>query len=188
MRFAQNPGLFTEDEPFLVATYEVGRHWENRNLLAKEKAAIERGSGTGSQKLLEKGPQEEHEGKGKDENRQPERNSNDGQSVKPGKARLWKGLRDAFQGVPQDEIDEHKKNPNGCWRCGGGNHSRYQCYARTTAKGTTLPEAPVQIAATTTKRKREDTDQPHARLVATVAAAENTTPHWTESSDDEADF
>ena len=26
MRFAQNPRLFTEDEPFLVATYEAGRH------------------------------------------------------------------------------------------------------------------------------------------------------------------
>jgi hypothetical protein len=55
MRFAQNPHLFTEDEPFLVATYEAGRHWENRNLLAKEKAAIERGSGTGTQSISTKG-------------------------------------------------------------------------------------------------------------------------------------
>jgi len=31
MRFAQNTHLFAEDAPFLVATYEAGRHWENRN-------------------------------------------------------------------------------------------------------------------------------------------------------------
>ena len=35
--FAQNPCLFTEEEPFLVATYEAGRHWENRNLLVKKR-------------------------------------------------------------------------------------------------------------------------------------------------------
>jgi len=66
MRFAQNPRLFMEDEPFLVATYEAGRHWENRNLLAKEKAAIERGSGTGSHRVPGKGPREEDKGKGKE--------------------------------------------------------------------------------------------------------------------------
>jgi len=40
MRFAQNPCLFTEDEPFLVATYKAGRHWENRNLLAKKRPQV----------------------------------------------------------------------------------------------------------------------------------------------------
>ena len=70
MRFAQNPRLFTEDEPFLVATYEAGRHWEIRNLLAKEKAASERGSGAGSQnatpKGANKGSREQRKGKGKE--------------------------------------------------------------------------------------------------------------------------
>jgi len=52
-----------------VATYEAGRHWENRNLLAKEKATSERGSGTGSQnttpKGTNKGSREQGKGKGK---------------------------------------------------------------------------------------------------------------------------
>jgi len=55
MRFAQNPHLFREDEPFLVATYEAGRYWENRNILTKEKAVNKRGSGTGSQNATPKG-------------------------------------------------------------------------------------------------------------------------------------
>jgi len=126
MRFAQNPRLFTEDEPFLVATYEAGRHWENRNLLAKEKAASEPGSGTGSQtatpKGANKGSQEQGKGKGKEELQW-----NKGQAAKTEKGKLWRGLREAFQGVPQDEIDEHKKNAQGCWRCGRDNHSTYQC-------------------------------------------------------------
>ena len=90
--------------------------------------------------------------------------------------------------MPQDEIDEYKKTTQACWRCGWDNHGTYQCYARTIKKGTTLPEAPGQIAATTTKRKREDTDQPQVRSVAAVTAEEDTSPLWTESSEDEADF
>ena len=159
MRFAQNPRLFTEDEPLLVATYEAGSHWENRNLLAKEKAASERGSGTGNQnassKGASKGSREQGKGKGKEELQRSE-----GQPAKTKKGKLWKGLREVFQGVPQDEIDEHKKNAQGCWRCGRDNHNTYQCYARTSKKGTTLLEAPGrQISATTTapKRKREET-------------------------------
>jgi len=131
MRFAQNPRLFTEDEPFLVATYEAGRYRENRNLLAKVKAATERGSRTGSQNATSKGANkgslEQGKGKGKKELQR-----NEGQAAKTEKGKLWKGLREVFQGVLQDEIDEHKKNAQGCWRCGRDNHSTYQCYARTT--------------------------------------------------------
>ena len=151
MRFAQNPRLFTEDEPFLVATYEAGRHWENRNLLAKEKAAIE--WGTGSQNVSMKPPNKgsKEQGKGKEEHQQPGRVSNDNQKM--GRAKLWRGLRDALQGIPQNEINEHKKSPESCWRCGQSNHNTYQCYARTTAKGTTIPEAPMQSVAATTTAK-----------------------------------
>jgi len=128
MRFAQNPRLFTEDEPFLVATYEAGRHWENRNLLAKEKAASERGSGTGNQNSTQKGTNKGPREQGK----RKELQRNEGPAAKTEKTKLWQGLREALQGVPQNEIDEHKKNAQGYWRCGRENHSAYKCYARTT--------------------------------------------------------
>jgi len=99
MCFAQNPHLFTEDEQFLVATYEARRHWENRNRLAKEKAASERGSGTGSQnatlKGTNEGSREQGKGKGKEELQR-----NEGQAAKTEKGKLWRGLSEAFQGVP----------------------------------------------------------------------------------------
>ena len=92
--------------------------------------------------------------------------------------------------MPQDEIDEHKKNAQGCWRCGRDNHGTYQCYDRTTKKGTTLPEAPGQISATTTtKRKREDTDQ--AKSVAAIARDDDrsmTPLAWDQESESEEDF
>jgi len=161
MRFAQNPHLFTEDEPFLVATYEARRHWENRNLLAKEKAASERGSGTGNQnstpKNANKGPREQ--------GRRKELQRNEGPAAKTEKTKLWQGLREELHGVPQNEIDDHKKTPQGCWRCGRGNHSAYQCYARTTKKGTTLAEVSGHVSATTgAKRKHKETEH-------TIAAA-----------------
>ena len=86
MHFAQNPRLFMEDEPFLVAIYEAGRHWENRNLLAKEKATIEWGSGMGNQlntgsKGTTKAPREK--GKGKEE---PQHN--EGQIAKTERGKL----------------------------------------------------------------------------------------------------
>jgi len=188
MCFAQNPRLFTEDEPFLVATYEAGRHWENRNLLAKEKAASEWGSRTGSQnatsKGANKGSREQGKGKGKEELQR-----NEDQAAKTENGKLWKGLREAFQGVRQDEIDEHTKNAQGCWRCGRDNHSTYQCYARTTKKGTTLPEAPGKISATTTttKRKREET-----RKAVGAATGEDDRSEaplaWAQDSESEEDF
>ena len=160
IRFAQNPCVFTEDKLFLVATYKAGWHWENRNLLAKEKAAMEQGSGTGSHKVPGKGHKEEDKGKGKEKDQQP------GQTEKTEKGKIWKGLREAFQGVPQDEINKYKKTAQVCWRYGWDNHSTYQCYARTTKKGTILPQMPGQISAmTTTKRKHDKTGQ------AVVAAA-----------------
>jgi hypothetical protein len=195
MRFAQNPHLFTEDKPFLVATYEAGRHWENRNLLAKEKATIERGSGTNSQISSTKGSSK---GKAaKEEHQPPGRINNESQTAKPGKTKLWKGLRDAIQGIPQDEIDEHKKNPEGCWRCGRTNHGTYQYYARTTVKGTSLPEAPAQVVSATTTTKREHEEEieetPQHKKTTMVAASKAvdqsvTPPSWAQVTDDEEDF
>ena len=184
MRFAQNPRLFTEDEPFLVATYEAGRHWENRDLLAKEKAAGERGSGTGNQNATQKGTNKGSREQGKRNDLQ----RNESQAAKTEKAKLWKGLREAFQGVPQDEIDEHKKNTQGCWRCGRDNHSTYHCYACTTKKGTTLAEALEQVSATTSsKRKREETG--HAIAAATEEEDRSEAPlAWAQDSESEEDF
>ena len=93
-----------------------------------------------------------------------------------------------FQGVPQDEIDKHKKNTQGCWRCGRDNHSTYQCYARTTKKGTTLPEVPEQICATTsTKRKHDETG--YVVVAATGEEDRSEAPlAWAQDSESEEDF
>jgi hypothetical protein len=189
MRFAQNPHLFTEDEPFLVATYEAGRHWENRNLLMKEKAAIERGSGGQSSNTSSKGSGKGSKDQGTRRTKEDHPQSGQtggGQTEKSGK--IWKGLRDAFKGVPQDEIDNHKKDPHGCWRCGRNTHGTYQCYARTTTKGTTLPEAPGQVSATSTsKRKRDEApaDLPTAAVAAEDDDMREVPSLWAEESDKE---
>lgn len=185
MRFAQNPRLFTEDEPFLVATYEAGRHWENRNLLAKEKTAVERGTGSGNHSSTGKASGKGHKesAKGKGDTSQP-RQPSIGQAAKSALGKIWKGLRDAFNGVPQDEIDEHKKNPHGCWRCGRDTHGTYQCYARTTIKGTTLPEAPGQTSAVSTKRKRDEV-VPVAAGATEEESTQDIPPCWVETSEEE---
>jgi hypothetical protein len=193
MRFAQNPHLFAEDEPFLVATYEAGRHWENRNLLVKEKAAIERGSGGQSSSTNPKGSGKgtKNQGTRRTKEDHPQSGQTGGGSTeKSGKGKIWKGLRDAFKGVPQDEIDNHKKDPQGCWRCGRDTHGTYQCYARTTTKGTPLPEAPGQISATSTsKRKRDEapaaTELPAAAVTAEDGDMRDAPSVWAEESDKE---
>ena len=103
---------------------------------------------------------------------------------------------DALQGIPQNKINEHKKSPESCWRCGQSNHNTYQCYACTTAKGTTIPEAPMQsVAATTTAKRKgeENLEAPQPKRSSVAAAYDNDNrseapPAWAQDSDSEEDF
>jgi hypothetical protein len=96
MHFVQNPRLFTEDEPFLVATYEAGRHCKNQNLIVNEKATIEKGLGAQDLGGASKGS-----GKGtKKEDYQPAGQPvRAGQTEKSGKVKIWIGLREALKGI-----------------------------------------------------------------------------------------
>ena len=66
----------------------------------------------------------------------------------------WGSDGNVFKGVPQNEIDSHKNSKVNCWRCGQDSHTTQDCYARTTVKGTELPEAPKQASSIQGKRKR----------------------------------
>lgn len=74
---------------------------------------------------------------------------------------LWKNPAEAFEGVPQDEIDAHKADATArrCLRCGRLGHSLMRCYARRTIAGTELPIHPSkQEKPTETKRKHDEND------------------------------
>ena len=72
----------------------------------------------------------------------------------------WGSGGNAYKGVPQNEIDSHKSSKANCWRCGRDSHTTQDCYARTTVKGTELPEAPKQVSSIQGKRKRgEDAEE-----------------------------
>lgn len=110
---------------------------------------------------------------------------------------MWNSLREAFKGVPQDEIDTHKKNPSGCWRCGRDNHNTLHRYTRTTIKGTALPEAPGSVvSAVNTNKRGQDEDnvksqlQKQAKTVTAITSSNltETPPAWEQDPEGEEDF
>jgi hypothetical protein len=62
--------------------------------------------------------------------------------------------KDALNGVPQDEMDIHKKDHADCWRCGRSGHKMYDCYAEKTVRGQKLSGG--VKTASSAKRKRDD--------------------------------
>jgi len=75
----------------------------------------------------------------------------------------WGSGGNTYKGVPQNEIDAHRNSKASCWRCGWDSHTTQDCYARTTVKGTELPEVPKQASSIQWKRKRgEDAEEPPA--------------------------
>ena len=49
--------------------------------------------------------------------------------------------------MPQQEIDAHKRNQDGCWRCGRTVHKTFEYFSFQTVQGTALPAAPWKAAA-----------------------------------------
>jgi len=151
MRFAHNPSVFRDDEPFLRATYEAGRSVERLKALQKTKREWERrgssGGGPGGWGSIRdpRGPARAPKSRGRKGRGVSGGNGQAGQG--PGKGtELWESVQVALVGVPQEEIAEHKKSKYNCLRCGRTGHRCIACYAATTAAGTTLPTVPSGLA------------------------------------------
>jgi len=74
------------------------------------------------------------------------------------KPKIWEGST-WKDGVPQEEIEEHRGYPaeeGKCHRCGMKGHKGPWCFAKKTVRGTPLPAAQKSTVAAT-KRKRDDT-------------------------------
>jgi len=160
MRFAHYLGDFADDEGFLQATHQAGLQVERKKALKTARKAVK------SQPVGKDPRKEKEKEKGREARTQ--------QHPEPGKAptgkkRAWVSLETALKGVPPKEQEEYKAT-DGCWRCGRPGHKTFECYAFTTAQGTSLPVAPWKTAAVSTKAgpvggKRKATKEPAERLV-----------------------
>jgi len=157
MCFAHYMEEFIDDEHCLTATYNAGLHVERRKAL-KTACEAESGSGGGRKDGLDgKNPGNAHKSKESGGPKQAGKSDSGGKAEKPRKAwteSSWGSGGKAYQEVPQDEINSHRKNKANCWRCGRESHTTQDCYARTTVKGTEIPEAPSTASSIQGKRKR----------------------------------
>jgi len=155
--FAHYMEEFVDDEHFLMATYNAGLHVEWRKALKAARKA-QPGSGTGRKDGPDgKNPGNARKGKESGGPKQTGKSDSGGKAEKPRKSWAeshWGSGGNAYKGVPQNEIDSHKNSKANCWRCGWDNHTTQDCYARTTVKGTELPEALKQVSSIQGKRKR----------------------------------
>ena len=174
LRFSQNRGPLHNDDDFLLATEEAGRHYEELKRTLKMRTYDD-----GNRKVTYFGQEEKEESRerrggksgrkdkerdGKKEDKR--RNDNPGNKDKQGPkdaakkgVQQWSSIRDALAGIDQGDINAHKATcgKNGCWRCGLSTHRTFDCYAKRTASGTELPQPNPRISAvgSATKRKRE---------------------------------
>jgi len=117
MRFAQNRGIFTEDKPFLLATYEAGRQVEMEKSLLKhiEGTTPSQGSSTNSKESRKKGTKIGNPPAKETEN---ENRKNPGKDQRGLRKDRWESVKMALVGMPEQEITEHKKNKDN-WLCCG---------------------------------------------------------------------
>jgi len=191
LRFSQNRGPLHNDDDFLLATEEAGRHYEelkrtlkmrtyddgNRKVTyfgqeEKEESKERRGGKSGRK-------DKERDGKREDKRRNDNPGNKDKQGPKEGTKKgvqQWSSIRDALAGIDQGDINAHKATcgKNGCWRCGLSTHRTFDCYAKRTASGTELPQPNPRISAvgSATKRKREpepESEEPATKQPKTAA-------------------
>jgi len=197
MRFNQNPDDILDDEPFLQATYQAGIQVEKKKALKAAKEAM-RGTGPTHKEKDGQGRRNPDQArKGKETEKEPRAQGKTGNTGKDrpdrtgnpyGKKDTWKSREDALKGVPSGEKEEYGKSWDNCWRCGREGHKTYECYAFTTAKGTSLPPAPWKVAAVAPgKRKRseepEETPMTKNQKVAAVEEMDTNVPMWESDSD-----
>jgi hypothetical protein len=194
MRFAHNFGIFTEDEPFLDATYEAGRQVELEKSLLKHTEGTSRVQ-TSDAKDTERRTLKNR--RDKDYRSSAHESSKYRQEGKPQGKDRWESIQAALIGVPEQELVEHRKNKEGCLRCGRTGHRCLSCYARTTTIGTPLPPMNATNAArvASAMKRRSDTDdqedQPRKQAqTAAVSTVDDSEPPsaWAEESEDEEDF
>jgi hypothetical protein len=110
--------------------------------------------------------------KPKDKGQRPVKEATGAKKGTEKKPSLWKSGKEAYEGVPQAEIDDHKAKGVDCRRCGRDSHNTYECYARKTIAGTDLPVHPSKKGSSAaTKRKQTDdqeTPEPKKGKVAAV--------------------
>jgi len=145
MRFSRYTGIFTDDELFLDATYEAGKQVELEKSIVKSKEAPGSAPGSDSNRNSKepgKMPKSQRK-KENDDQPMPASESTGGvQASKRSVTKRWESIQIALQGVPENEVAEHKKSKDNCLRCGRPGHRCIACYAKTTVAGTTLPTAP----------------------------------------------
>ena len=189
MRFAHYLEDFTDDEGFLQATHQAGLQVEKKKALKMAKEAMRAGPAPTKKDEWKK---EEKRPTTRTENREP--GKNDSQAPK---RNGWESTGATLWGVPQNEIDAHKKIKDGCWRCGRTGHRTYDCFSFQTTQGTELPSAPWKVGGVANtqetskgKRKREEgpTGAPAAKQQKVAAVEEIVTdqPLWEDS--DDSDF
>ena len=154
-----------------------------------------------AKEAMRAGPPPKSEEKRKPDGKKEERRTTKPQNVReprepqPQGKDGWDTTGSALRGVPQSEIDQHKKVQGGCWRCGRTGHRTYDCFSFQTLKGTELPPAPWKVAAVpdpepaTGKRKREDDERNSTAKQQKVAAVEEMVtdlPAWADA--DDSDF
>ena len=191
----------TDDSDLLLAIKEAGKTVEE----------IKRSLGDRSKdKTDDKKPKDQEKKKDADQKRSEGRKAQDQgkgkgqeetQAKKEKKASLWKSGKEAFEGVPQEEVDTYKAEGSKCWRCGGDTHKMWDCFASKTKKGTTLPVHPSKQTASSsaTKRKRspeeestvEEPVQKKEKIAAAVADPDTAMEQariWEIETDCESDF
>jgi len=140
MRFAHYMGEFADDEGFLEATYQAALQVEKKKALRQ---AREQGKPAGSTPQTE----EKRRDDWKKDPRPPRREDRQEARRDGGRLTKWENTAAALKGVPQQEIDAHKRNQDGCWRCGRTGHKTFECFSFQTVQGTALPAAPWKAAA-----------------------------------------
>ena len=196
MRFAHYLEDFADDEGFLQATHQAGLQVEKKKALRAAKEAMRAGSAPAKP---EGKKDDRHQGSRRKEENRPTKPTGprDPKRSETRSKRQWESTGAALQGVPQSEVDKHKKDRDSCWRCGRPGHRTNECYSFQTVQGTELPSAPWKVAMATAtepattpgkeKRKRENEPDilPDAKQQKVSAADEMITdlPIWESDSD-----
>ena len=198
-----------EDDEFLMVIRDAGRTVEEEKRveeLYKKKVEVRKNLEDKSSKTVKGTKDAVSSGKGNQSGQKAEKAQEQGKrpvkeatGAKKGtekKPSLWKSGKEAYEGVPQAEIDDHKAKGVDCRRCGRDSHNTYECYARKTIAGTDLPVHPSKKGSSAaTKRKQTDdqeTPEPKKGKVAAVVNHDTAMEQariWEMDSDDEmSDF
>jgi hypothetical protein len=136
VRFYQNPRPLTSDQDFLTATYEAGRPVEPLKALKTE---------------ISSAPNPKPKETGRKNGKNPTSTTATAPAPASGKRcgdpNCWPTGEVAFRGVPQEEVNAHKKAGKNCLRCGMDGHTVHTCWARRTTEGTDLTPAPWKSSA-----------------------------------------